>query len=261
MADIQLTGFDHCEFWVANAKQAAYYYCRAFGFRLLAYRGLETGYREAASYVLEQDRIRLVLTSPYGPESKLNAHIQSHGDGVRDVAFGAKDARLAWKIAVDRGAKSVLEPTVLEDEHGSVVVASIGTFGDTVHTFVQRNDYSGLFLPGYEAPPFSLEATANPGLVHIDHIVGNQPDLEMEPVVQWYEKILEFHRYWTVDDKDISTEYSALRSIVVANDNEKIKDAHQRTGAGFKEISNPGICGLLPRCGNPAYRLVHTQHY
>lgn len=235
MNSIPLTGFDHCEFWVGNARQAAYYYCRAFGFRPLAYRGLETGNRETASYVIGQGKIRLVFSSPYSPDHAINSHLVKHGDGVRDVAFTTDDATTAFEQATRQGAVPVLTPTVSEDDQGRVVLAAIKTFGDTIHTFVERSDYRGVFLPGFVPLERGPKPEAEAGLVHIDHIVGNQPDGHMEAVVKWYEQVLGFHRFWTVDDQDISTEYSALRSVVVANENERIKMPINEPAPGLKK--------------------------
>lgn len=223
MRKYTIQGFDHCEFYVGNAKQAVQYYRSLFGFQPVAYRGLETGHRESVSYVLKQNRIVLVLTSPYNKNSRIGKHLDAHGDGVKDVAFTVDNAAAAFQDAVDNGARAILEPTTHKDDNGRVVLSAIQTFGETVHTFVERNDYDGLFLPGFESWESEYDERESTGIIHIDHIVGNQPEGEMIPVVEWYENVLDFHRYWTVDDKDISTEYSALRSIVVANDNEKIK--------------------------------------
>ena len=192
------------------------------GFKPVAYRGLETGDRDRVSYVLNQDHINLVITSPLGKNTDIGQHIDRHGDGIRDVAFTVDDSEKAWKESLERGAKSAMEPKEIKDSNGESIISAIKTFGDTIHTFVERHNYSGSFLPGYENIDSEWDSKST-GLVHIDHIVGNQPDGVMYSVCDFYEKVFGWHRFWTVDDKDISTEYSALRSIVMANDNEKIK--------------------------------------
>ena len=229
-----IMGTDHVLFIVGNAKQAALYYQEVFGFEPVAYSGLETGDREKACYVLQQNKIRLVLTSPYKANSPMNLHLMLHGDGVRDVAFWVDDAEAAWAYTTERGAVSHLAPTVYEDEHGHVKMASIHTYGDTLHTFVERKDYGGVFLPGF-MPYQSNRKTRPANLNFIDHFVGNQPEGDMEKVAKWYEDILGFHRFWSVDDKDISTEHTALRSIVVTNDNERIKMPINRPAQGMKK--------------------------
>lgn len=233
MSDFQIHGTDYVRFIVGNAKQAARYYEKLYGFKIVAYQGLETGRRDATSYLIQQNKIRFLLTTPLTPASDLNAHLQKHGDGVKDVAFGVDNARAAWEYATRHGAKSVSEPGEVSDDNGKVVLASIKTYGDTIHTFVERTNYNGIFLPGFEA--VNSPEVQNTGLNFIDHIVGNQPDGQMEPVVNWYQEVLNFHRFWTVDDKDISTEYSALRSIVVANDNERIKMPINEPAEGKKK--------------------------
>jgi len=233
MSDFQIHGTDYVQFIVGNAKQAARYYEKLYGFKIVAYQGLETGNRVATSYLLQQNKIRLLLTTPLTPESPLNDHLYRHGDAVKDVAFWVDDATAAWEYATQRGAESVREPEKISDDHGSVVLSAIKTYGDTLHTFVERSNYNGIFIPGFEA--VNGKDVQNTGLNFIDHIVGNQPDGQMEPVVNWYQEVLNFHRFWTVDDKDISTEYSSLRSIVVANDNERIKMPINEPADGVKK--------------------------
>lgn len=218
----ELIGFDHVRFVVGNAKQAAHYYQSVFGFELVAFKGLETGDKEKVSYVLRQGDVVFVLESPLGPESWMNDHLRMHGDGVNDIAFEVNDAGKAWEYTTSRGAKSVMEPMTFEDGGGKAVLSSIHTYGDTIHTFVERKNFGGLHLPGYE--PAESGINVKPvGLGYIDHIVGNQPDGEMEPVTRFYEDVFGFHRLWTVDDKDISTEHTALRSIVVESENTRVK--------------------------------------
>ena len=222
MNSYSIKGFDHCELYVSNAKQAAHYYRTALGFLPIAYCGLETGSRDRVSYVSKQNQVRFVFTSPLENNSEISKHIYTHGDGIKDVSFTVDNAEAAWKESTKRGAESVLKPKLLTDDCGEAVIATIKAFGDTTHTFVQRNNYDGVFLPGYTV--FEEDVVAEPtGLVHIDHVVGNQSDGEMQSVCNFYEKVFGWHRFWSVDDKDINTEFSALRSIVMANDNEIIK--------------------------------------
>lgn len=234
MDNYTLKAFDHCELYVSNAKQAAHYYRTALGFLPIAYKGLETGSREKVSYVMKQNKIRFVLTSPLEKDTEIGHHIDIHGDGVKDVSFTVDDAEAAWKETTNRGAESVAEPKLIEDDRGEAVTATIKTFGDTTHTFVQRDKYDGVFLPGYNV--FDEDVLADPtGLVHIDHIVGNQSNGEMKSVCDFYEKVFGWHRFWSVDDKDINTDYSALRSIVMANGNEKIKMPINEPADGLKK--------------------------
>ena len=229
-----IKGFDHCELYVGNAKQTAYYYQNTMGFKPVAYRGLETGIRDKVSYVLNQGHINLVITSPLEKSTEIGQHIDRHGDGIKDVAFTVNDSEKAWKTSIERGAKSAMEPKEIKDENGETILSAIKTFGDTIHTFVERKNYNGSFLPGFKAIDYK-ENLNKTGLVHIDHIVGNQPDGEMNSVCDFYEKVFGWHRFWTVDDKDISTEYSALRSIVMANDNEIVKMPINEPAEGLKK--------------------------
>ncbi|MCB0262461.1 MAG: 4-hydroxyphenylpyruvate dioxygenase [Calditrichia bacterium] len=230
----QIFGTDHVRLIVGNAKQAAHYYQTVFGFEPVAYRGLETGDREKASYMLQQNKIRLVLSSPYRANSPMNVHLMLHGDGVRDVAFWVDDATAAWEYTTQNGAVSHQKPTEYSDDNGKVVLSSIHTYGDTLHTFVERKDYDGVFLPGF-MPYKTAVKTSDVGLNFIDHFVGNQPEGEMQKVASWYENVLGFHRFWSVDDKDISTEHTALRSIVVSSENERIKMPINRPAQGMKK--------------------------
>uniref|UniRef100_A0AAY4DA52 4-hydroxyphenylpyruvate dioxygenase n=1 Tax=Denticeps clupeoides TaxID=299321 RepID=A0AAY4DA52_9TELE len=214
--------FDHITFWVGNAKQAASFYCTKLGFEPLAYRGLETGSRDTVSHVVRQDKIIFVFCSALNPgNEEMGEHLVKHGDGAKDIAFTVENCDLLVEKARERGAVIVKEPYVLEDGRGRVKMAVLQTYGDTTHTFVERTDYAGRFLPGFHAPLFIdplLEKLPHGGLNFIDHIVGNQPDDEMV-----YQRNLLFHRFWSVDDKQLQTEYSALRSIVVANYEETVK--------------------------------------
>lgn len=231
---LPINGTDYVEFYVGNAKQSAYYYRTAFGMSLVAYAGPETGRRDVASYVLQQDKIRLVLTTPLRPEHPINQHILKHGDGVKVIALWVDDAESAWRETTARGARSASEPETLRDEHGEVKVASIHIYGDTLHTFVERKNYRGVFLPGYR--PTGPDTVARPvGLKYIDHMVGNVGWGEMNTWVDFYEKVMGFRLFRTFDDKDISTEYSALMSKVMSNGNERIKFPINEPAAGKKK--------------------------
>lgn len=219
---LPLLGTDYVEMYVGNAKQAAHFYKTAFGFQSVAYAGLETGMRDRASYVLQQDKIRLVLTTPLNGDSPMNDHLRKHGDGVRVVALWVEDARSAFEETTKRGAKPYMEPTVENDEFGEVVRSGIYTYGETVHIFVERKNYNGVFLPGYK----KWESEYNPeptGLRYIDHMVGNVGWGEMNTWVKWYEEVMGFVNFLSFDDKQINTEYSALMSKVMSNGNGRIK--------------------------------------
>src|SRR5215469_3658265 len=219
---LPLNGTDHVEFYVGNARQAAHFYRTAFGFRLVAYRGPETGARDLASYVLQQNKIRLVLTTPLTCDDATMKHIVLHGDGVRDVALWVDDAAKAWEETTRRGAQSVRAPQTFRDAGGQARLASIATYGDTIHTFVERTNYRGAFLPGFEAVDDNLAVTSV-GLKYIDHIVGNVELGEMNQWVDFYRDVMGFRLFKHFDDQDISTEYSALMSKVMANGNERVK--------------------------------------
>jgi 4-hydroxyphenylpyruvate dioxygenase len=219
---LPLLGTDYVEFYVGNAKQSAHFYKTAFGFQSLAYKGLETGSRDSVSYVLVQDKIRLVLTTPLNSKSPINDHIVKHGDGVKVIALWVDDARSAYEETTKRGAKSYLEPIVEKDEHGEIVKAGIYTYGETVHMFVERKNYNGTFMPGFE----KWESDYNPsptGLKYIDHMVGNVGWNQMNVWVKWYEDVMGFENFLSFDDKQIHTEYSALMSKVMSNGNGRIK--------------------------------------
>lgn len=219
---LPLKGTDHVEFYVGNARQAAYFYRAAMGMSLVAYAGPETGQRDRSSYVLQQGKVRFVLTTALRSNNSIADHVQRHGDAVHTVALWVDDASAAWKETVNRGAVSVAEPYVLSDEHGQTVLSSIQTYGDTIHTFVERHAYTGPFLPGFRA--IEKDPIARPvGLLHIDHMVGNVGWHEMNTWVDFYAKVMGFSLYQHFDDKDISTEYSALMSKVMANGNGYVK--------------------------------------
>jgi 4-hydroxyphenylpyruvate dioxygenase len=219
---LPLLGTDHIEFYVGNAKQAAYFYEQVFGFEIIAYAGPETGLRDRASYVLRQGKIRLVLTAAMKSHSPIAEHVRQHGDGVKVLALWVDDAQAAFEGTVARGAVPVSPPRRHHDEHGQVVMASIQTYGDTIHTFVERSQYSGVFLPHYE-PYRSPTFRGNVGLQYVDHCVGNVPLGEMDSWVNFYEEVMGFQLLLTFDDTDISTEYSALMSKVVSNGNGYVK--------------------------------------
>jgi len=217
-----INGTDYIEFWVGNARQSAMFYATTFGFTLAGYRGPETGVRDRASYLLIQGKLRFVLTSALGPEGPIAAHVHAHGDGVRDMAFWVEDARAAHAVALERGATSARDPEVLRDDHGEIVIAGIRTYGDTVHSIVERRNYHGVFMPGFE--PASYPFPAQPtGLKYVDHCVGNVELGRMNHWVKFYEDVLGFTNILTFDDKTISTEYSALMSKVMSNGNGRIK--------------------------------------
>lgn len=231
---LPLNGTDYVEFYVGNAKQAAHYYKTAFGFQSLAYSGPETGVRDRASYVLVQDKIRFVFTTALQPEGPIAEHIAKHGDGVKVLALWVDDARSAWEETTKRGAKSFMEPTVETDEHGEVVRAGIHTYGDTVHIFVERKNYSGLFMPGYK----EWKTKYNPaptGLLYVDHCVGNVDWNEMNTWVDFYAHVMGFQQIISFDDKDISTEYSALMSKVMSNGNGRVKFPINEPAEGKKK--------------------------
>ena len=219
---LPLMGTDYVEFYVGNAKQAAHFYKTAFGFQSYAYAGLETGMTDRVSYVLKQDKIRLVLTTALNSQSEIGEHVKKHGDGVKVVALWVEDAKKSYLETIKRGAKSYMEPKVEKDEHGEVVRAGIYTYGETVHMFVERKNYNGEFLPGFR----KWESDYNPtsiGLKYIDHMVGNVGWGQMDTWVKWYEDVMGFVNFLSFDDKQIHTEYSALMSKVMSNGNGRIK--------------------------------------
>ena len=229
-----INGTDFVEFYVGNAKQASHYYRTAFGFQLVAYRGPETGTRDRATYLMQQNKVRLLLTSPLSPEHPAAAHIAQHGDGVRDIALWVDDARKAFDDAVERGAKPAQKPTVMRDEAGEVVIAGIHTYGDTIHSLVERRNYKGLFLPGFQpvAPRYSPSPV---GLQYVDHCVGNVELGAMNTWVAFYQEVMGFRNLISFDDKDISTEYSSLMSKVVASGNDRIKFPINEPAQGRKK--------------------------
>ena len=218
-----LLGWDYVELWVGNAKQAAYFYEHAMGFTRSAYAGPETGVRDRASYVLEQGDIRLALTSPLREESDIAKHHARHGDGVKDIALTVPDATEAYRQAVQRGARGISEPARTEDEFGSIELSAIATYGDTIHTFVNRSDYTGPFKPGYTSISSNGQGNVGVGLTNIDHVVGNVELGRMNHWVEYYERVFGMTEMIHFSDEDISTEYSALMSKVMADGEGKIK--------------------------------------
>ncbi|NNK87595.1 MAG: 4-hydroxyphenylpyruvate dioxygenase [Flavobacteriaceae bacterium] len=231
---LPLLGTDYVEFYVGNAKQAAHYYKTAFGFQSFAYKGLETGSRDEVSYVVKQDKIKLVLTSPLNSKSPINDHIVKHGDGVKMIALWVEDAKRAFEETTKRGARAYMEPIVEKDEFGEVIRSGIHTYGDTIHLFVERKNYNGIFLPGF----VSWESGYNPeptGLKYIDHMVGNVGWGEMNTWVKWYEDVMGFENFLSFDDKQIHTEYSALMSKVMSNGNGRVKFPINEPAEGKKK--------------------------
>lgn len=219
---LPINGTDYVELYVGNAKQAAHYYKTAFGFQSVAYAGLETGMRDRASYMIQQGKIRLVLTTPFDPESEISHHIRKHGDGVKVIALWVDDATSAYNETVKRGARPFMEPAKEEDEHGYVIRSGIHTYGETIHLFVERKNYNGVFLPGFQ----KWISEYNPeelGFKYIDHMVGNVELGKMNEWSHFYENVMGFANLITFDDNDISTEYTALMSKVMTNGNGRIK--------------------------------------
>ena len=231
---LPINGTDYIEFYVGNAKQAAYYYKAAFGYQSLAYAGPETGVRDRASYVLQQGKIRLVLTTPLKSDNPINQHIYKHGDGVKILALWVDDAYKSYEETTKRGAKSYMEPQTLTDEHGEVKMAGIYTYGETIHMFVERKNYKGPFLPGYKEWKSSFNPT-DVGLLYVDHCVGNVGWNRMNETVKWYEDVMGFANILTFDDKQINTEYSALMSKVMSNGNGYVKFPINEPAEGKKK--------------------------
>jgi len=231
---LPINGTDYVEFYVGNAKQSAHYYKTAFGFQTVAYSGPETGVRDRASYVLQQGKIRLVLTTPMKSDSPISEHIRKHGDGVKILALWVDDATYSYEQTTKRGAKSYMEPTTLEDENGKVVLSGIYTYGETVHMFVERKDYKGAFMPGYKAVTSNYNPTET-GLLYVDHCVGNVGWNRMNETVKWYEDVMGFANILSFDDKQINTEYSALMSKVMSNGNGYVKFPINEPAEGKKK--------------------------
>ena len=229
---VPLKAVHHLEFWVGNAKQAAYFYRTAFGFNQIAYSGLETGNRERASYVLEQGKIRLMFSTPLNSNNRISEHIKLHGDGVKDIAFHVDDAKACYEACIARGAKSAKEPEVISDDNGSVTQAAIYTYGETIHSFISYNDYDGPFLPEFQEKKIEGNTV---GLRFLDHIVGNVELGKMDYWVNFYADIMGFTQLQAFSDEDISTEYSALMSKVMESDNGRIKFPINEPAEGKKK--------------------------
>lgn len=231
---LPLLGTDYIEFYVGNAKQAAYFYKTAFGFQSLAYAGPETGIKDKASYVITQNKLTFVLTTPIQKDNEIADHVYQHGDGVKFLSLRVDDATSAWKETTERGAKSYLEPTHLKDENGEVVMSGIHTYGETVHLFIERKNYKGAFMPGY----IKWDSIYNPpstGLLYVDHCVGNVGWNQMNRWVNFYEEVMGFKNILSFDDNDISTEYSALMSKVMSNGNGFVKFPINEPAEGKKK--------------------------
>jgi 4-hydroxyphenylpyruvate dioxygenase len=229
-----LIDIDYVELYVNNAKQAAHYYVTSFGFEVVGYSGLETGVRTHASWLLQQGNIRMVLTSPLNGDSPIAEHLKIHGDGVKDIAMTVQDVHRAYDECIKRGAQSAHQPTDYTDENGTITVAAIKTYGDTIHTFVDRKNYKGLFFPGFKDKEFSV-ISESVGLEFVDHCVGNVELGEMNTWVSFYEKVLGFTQYIHFDDNDIATEYSALMSKVMAGGRGRIKFPINEPAKGKKK--------------------------
>jgi 4-hydroxyphenylpyruvate dioxygenase len=232
---LPLQGTDYVEFYVGNAKQAAHFYMSAFGFQALAYAGPETGVKDRASYVVRQHKLTFVLTTPLRPDTEMADHIYKHGDGVKVLALRVEDAADAWQQTTTRGGKSYLEPQRLQDKDGEVVISGIHTYGDTVHLFVERKNYTGPFMPGFRAWGNPYFAPADTGLLYVDHCVGNVGWNQMNPWVKFYEDVMGFQNILSFDDEDISTEYSALMSKVMSNGNGYVKFPINEPAEGKKK--------------------------
>jgi 4-hydroxyphenylpyruvate dioxygenase len=229
---LSIRSIDHLEFWVGNARQAAFFYQHAFGLAVTAYAGLETGVRDRASYVLQQGKVRFVLSTPLGPDGPMADHIRLHGDGVRDIALEVEDVDRAYAETTKRGARGVLEPTTVKDESGEIRRAAVATYGDTIHSFVDRSKYRGDFMPGYRA----TGDLSKPGpLLYVDHVVGNVALGDMNKFVAYYRDVMGFAQFQHFDDKDISTEYSALMSKVMADGSGKVKFPINEPAAGKRK--------------------------
>ncbi len=232
---LPLQGTDYVEFYVGNAKQAAHYYMSAFGFQALAYAGPETGIKDKVSYVVRQHKLTFMLTTPLRAHNEIADHIYKHGDGVKTLALRVDDATDAWQQTTRRGGTSYMEPQTLQDENGEVVLSGIHTYGDTVHLFVERKNYQGVFMPGFRPWSNPYFAPADTGLLYVDHCVGNVGWNQMNKWVKFYEEVLGFRNILSFDDKDISTEYSALMSKVMSNGNGYVKFPINEPAEGKKK--------------------------
>src|SRR6185369_6893141 len=250
---LKLKRVHHVEFWVGNAKQSSFYYRKAFGFSQLAYSGLETGNRDLASYVLQQNKTNFILSTPLHCDHPAAEHIKKHGDGVRDIALEVADADFAFEEAVRRGAKRFVEPHDLTDDNGTVRHAAVHTYGDTIHSFISYKDYDCPFVPGYTEARIEERET---GILRVDHMVGNVELGQMNQWADFYSKVFGFHRYISFDDKDISTEYSALMSIVMSDDSYSVKFPINEPAAGKRKSQ---IDEYLEAYGGPGVQHVALQ--
>jgi len=232
---LPINGTDHVEFYVGNAKQSAHYYRSAFGHSLVAYSGPETGQREKVSYVLQQEKIRLVLTTPLAPDGPIADHIKLHGDGVKIIALWVDDAETAYRETTKRGGRGIMEPRIMKDDKGEVKLSAIAAYGETIHTFIERKNYKGVFLPGFVDVPGPDTVARPAGLKYIDHMVGNVGWGQMNVWVKFYQDVMGFRLYQHFDDKDISTDFSALMSKVMANGNDRIKFPINEPAEGKKK--------------------------
>lgn len=231
---LPLLGTDYVEFYVGNAKQSAHYYKTAFGFQSVAYSGPETGVKDKVSYVISQNKLTFVLTTALTPDNPISDHVYKHGDGVKFLSLRVEDAKSAWTETTKRGAESYMEPAVFKDEHGEIVMSGIHTYGDTVHLFIERKNYRGPFMPGYVKWDSNFN-TPQTGLMYVDHCVGNVGWNQMNRWVKFYEEVMGFRNILTFDDKDISTEYSALMSKVMSNGNGFVKFPINEPAEGKKK--------------------------
>jgi len=231
---LPLQGTDYIEFYVGNAKQAAHFYKTVFGFQSLAYSGPETGTKETASYAIRQNKLTFLLTTPLRSGNAIADHIAKHGDGVKAIALKVEDATSAWEETTSRGGKSFLEPMTLTDGDGQLVMSGIHTYGETVHLFIERENYHGVFMPGFRAWESTYNAPET-GLLYVDHCVGNVGWNQMNPWVKFYEDVMGFRNILSFDDKDISTEYSALMSKVMSNGNGYVKFPINEPAEGKKK--------------------------
>jgi len=232
---LPLQGTDYVEFYVGNAKQAAHYYISAFGFQPLAYSGPETGMKDRASYAVRQNKLTILLTTPLRPGNEMADHIYKHGDGVKALALRVDDATSAWEETTKRGARSYLQPQRMKDNDGELVMSGIHTYGETVHLFIERKNYNGVFMPGYRAWSNEYYKPAETGLLYVDHCVGNVGWNQMDPWVKFYEDVMGFRNILSFDDNDISTEYSALMSKVMSNGNGYVKFPINEPAEGKKK--------------------------
>ena len=231
---LPLQGTDYVEFYVGNAKQAAHFYKTAFGFQSLAYAGPETGMKDKVSYVIRQNKLTFVLTTPLRTDNEIADHIYKHGDGVKVLALKVEDATSAYEETTRRGGKSYLPPVTLKDDNGEVILSGIHTYGETVHLFVERKNYNGIFMPGFREWKSDYNPTST-GLLYVDHCVGNVGWNQMNPWVKFYEDVMGFRNILSFDDNDISTEYSALMSKVMSNGNGFVKFPINEPAEGKKK--------------------------